>query len=244
MPHPDYPVDQVFEGGDMDCGSGLILLIRQNMLTVPEGGIMELRSSEPSVSAELPPWCRMVGHEYLQTVEDAPEHWRHWIRRGTGQSTEATALEDDKQRAVNYAWRLRARHSANKEATVYARNFSWRLGQPASFEEKDALPSALEAALGALLADVLNSFASRCRQMGWIIDDLEGNLSATLHNILAHLGLDQGDPSVKKIDLTVFITSPAAGDDLRRAWAETLTRSPLYQTLCKACEIEARLAIL
>jgi TusA-related sulfurtransferase len=57
--------DIVFDGGDLDCGSGLILLIRENMLKVPENGILEMRSREPTVGDDLPPWCRMSGHEYL-----------------------------------------------------------------------------------------------------------------------------------------------------------------------------------
>lgn len=229
----------------MDCGSGLILLIRQNMLLVPEGGIMELRSREASVSAELPPWCRMVGHEHLESIEDRlHSHWSHFIRRGREQVAEAAALASDKEKALRYEWRLRSTHTGNQEATVYARNFSWKLGQPASFEEKDALPSALEAALGALLGDLINGFASRCLQRGYMVDELEGHLRATLHQVLAHLGLGKGDPSVKQIFLSAFITSPNSGDDLRAAWEETLQRSPLYQTLIKACQIETRLVIL
>jgi hypothetical protein len=52
----------IFDGGDLDCGSGLILLIRENMLRTPVGDILEMRSREPTVAEELPPWCRMVGH--------------------------------------------------------------------------------------------------------------------------------------------------------------------------------------
>ena len=70
--NPDY----TFDGGDMDCGSGLILLIRQHMERVPAGGVLEIRSAEPTVTAELPPWCRMTGHEYLQTREEVPGCWR------------------------------------------------------------------------------------------------------------------------------------------------------------------------
>ena len=72
----EYPeTDHVFDGGSMDCGSGLILLIRQNMLQVPSGGVLEIRSSEPTVESELPPWCRMVGHEHLQSVQTEPGAW-------------------------------------------------------------------------------------------------------------------------------------------------------------------------
>ena len=55
----DIKPDHMFDGGDLDCGSGLILLIRENMLAVPVGGILEMRSREPSVADDLPPWCRM-----------------------------------------------------------------------------------------------------------------------------------------------------------------------------------------
>lgn len=245
MPEAPYPVDHVFDGGDMDCGSGLILLIRQNMLKVPEGGVMELLSREPTVTDELPPWCRMVGHEHLQSIEEEPgQRWRHYLRRAADQEAEATALDEDKGRARDYEWRVRTRHTGNQEATVYARNFSWKLGQPASFEEKDALPCALEAMLGALLSDTLNGFARLCLQRGHVIDELEANLRASLHNVLAHLGMEEGDPSLKKVFLSAFITSPEAGEPLREAWEETLRRSPIYQTLAKSCEMETRLAIL
>ena len=60
--------DNIFDGGDLDCGSGLILMIRENMLKIPLDGILEMRSSEPTVADDLPPWCRMVGHEYLGSL--------------------------------------------------------------------------------------------------------------------------------------------------------------------------------
>lgn len=236
--------DHIFDGGDMDCGSGLILLIRQNMLRVPEGGVLELRSSEPTVSVELPPWCRMVGHEHLQSVEDTPGHWRHFVRRGSGQSAEAGALADDLAKARGYEWRLRARVTGAQEAAVYARNFSWRIGQPASFEERDDHPSAIEAAIGALIADLANGFATLCKQRGLQVDELEANAKARLHSVTAHLGLEEGDPSLASVDATVFVTSPASGSELRAAWEDAKKRSPLLQTFSKAATVETRLAIL
>ena len=46
-----FAAQHIFDGGDMDCGSGLTLLIRQQMLLTPQDGIMELRSQEPTVTA-------------------------------------------------------------------------------------------------------------------------------------------------------------------------------------------------
>ncbi len=164
--------DHVFDGGDMDCGSGLILLIRQNMQQVPAGGVLEIRSTEPSVTAELPPWCRLTGHEYLHTEAEAPGRWRHFVRRGADISAQAAALEKDKQQAQHYEWHVRARLTGSQEASLFARNSSWKLGQPASFEVKDEHPSAIEALLGALAAELVNSFATACAQKGIMVDEL------------------------------------------------------------------------
>jgi TusA-related sulfurtransferase len=244
MASPAPAPDHTFDGGDMDCGSGLILLIRQNMARVPAGGILEIRSAEPTVVAELPPWCRMTGHEYVSAEQSAPGRWRHFVRRGVDISGEEAALEKDKRAARDYEWRVRARLSGNQEATVFARNFSWKLGQPASFEEKDEHPSAMETMLGALTTELVNSFATACRQHGFGIDDLEATSKAKLHNVLAHLGIEEGDPSLASVEITVFITSPAPGAELRSLFTTVLTRAPLYQTLCKAALVTARLAVL
>ena len=74
--------DHVFDGGALDCGSGLILLIRQNMQQVPEGGVLELRSLEATVRDDLPPWCRMVGHAFLGELGGSmPGQARFFVRR-------------------------------------------------------------------------------------------------------------------------------------------------------------------
>lgn len=214
------------------------------MERVPAGGVLEIRSDEPTVAAELPPWCRMTGHEYLSHAEEPPGRWRHFVRRGTDISGQAAALEKDKQQAREYEWRVRARLTASQEAAVFARNFSWKLGQPASFEEKDAHPSAIEALLGALAAELVNGFATACIRNGLIVDELEATAKAKLHNVLAHLGMEEGDPSLATTKITVFVTSPAAGEVLRTVFQEVLGRAPLFQTLRKAATVSARLVIL
>ena len=89
--------DAVFDGGDMDCGSGLILLIRENMMAVPTGGILEMRSKEPTVNDDLPPWCRMSGHEYLGIIGE-PSSARYFIRKGEKVENKED-LQKDKENA-------------------------------------------------------------------------------------------------------------------------------------------------
>lgn len=62
--HP-YASDVSFDGGDLDCGSGLLLLIRKHIDPLPRGGLLEILSTEISVKEDLPAWCRLTGNELV-----------------------------------------------------------------------------------------------------------------------------------------------------------------------------------
>ena len=62
---PSYRPDVSFDGGDLDCGSGLLLLIRKHIDPLARGQILEVRSTEVSVEEDLPSWCRLTGNELL-----------------------------------------------------------------------------------------------------------------------------------------------------------------------------------
>ena len=57
--------DISFDGGDLDCGNGLLLLIRKHIDPLARGGLLEIRSSETSVDEDLPAWCRMTKNELM-----------------------------------------------------------------------------------------------------------------------------------------------------------------------------------
>ncbi len=65
--HP-LPPDTSFDGGDLDCGSGLLLLIRRHIDPLPQGGLLEICSTESSVGEDLPAWCRLTGNELVSVV--------------------------------------------------------------------------------------------------------------------------------------------------------------------------------
>jgi 5-methyltetrahydropteroyltriglutamate--homocysteine methyltransferase len=67
--HPLEP-DARFDGGDLDCGNGLLLLIRQHMDPLERGQLLEFRSTEISVEADFPAWCRMTGNELVSWTKD------------------------------------------------------------------------------------------------------------------------------------------------------------------------------
>ena len=64
-PSHSHQPDVSFDGGDLDCGNGLLLLIRKHIDPLPRGGLLEIRSSEISVDEDLPAWCRLTGNELL-----------------------------------------------------------------------------------------------------------------------------------------------------------------------------------
>jgi 5-methyltetrahydropteroyltriglutamate--homocysteine methyltransferase len=70
--HP-LEADRSFDGGDLDCGNGLLLLIRQHMDPMERGHLLEFRSTEISVEEDFPAWCRMTGNELVSFVRRGKE---------------------------------------------------------------------------------------------------------------------------------------------------------------------------
>ncbi len=70
MPAQTPAADVSFDGGDLDCGNGLLLLIRKHIDPLPRGGLLELRSTEISVDEDLPAWCRMTGNELVASSRE------------------------------------------------------------------------------------------------------------------------------------------------------------------------------
>jgi 5-methyltetrahydropteroyltriglutamate--homocysteine methyltransferase len=68
-----YEADVSFDGGDLDCGNGLLLLIRQHIDPLERGQLLEFRSTEISVEADFPAWCRMTGNELVSLVRRGRE---------------------------------------------------------------------------------------------------------------------------------------------------------------------------
>ena len=54
-----------FDGGALDCGGGLLLLIRRHIDPLLPGEILEFTSTESSVEVDLPAWCNLTGNRLL-----------------------------------------------------------------------------------------------------------------------------------------------------------------------------------
>lgn len=65
MTDSPHTPDASFDGGDLDCGNGLLLLIRRHIDPLPRGALLEILSTEISVEEDLPAWCRLTGNEFV-----------------------------------------------------------------------------------------------------------------------------------------------------------------------------------
>ncbi len=72
--HAHQP-DVMFDGGDLDCGGGLLLLIRRHIDPLERGGLLEILSTDSTVEVELPAWCRMTDNALVS-----------WTKAGTRRS--------------------------------------------------------------------------------------------------------------------------------------------------------------
>lgn len=72
--HSQSP-DSSFDGGDLDCGNGLLLLIREHLDKLHPGQLLEIKSIEVSVDSDLPAWCRLTKNDLVS-----------WTRKGKQRS--------------------------------------------------------------------------------------------------------------------------------------------------------------
>lgn len=78
--HP-YPPTDSFDGGDLDCGNGLLLLIRQHIDPLHPGELLEIVSRDATVEVDLPSWCRLTKND-LVNVHTEPGTWRFLVSKG------------------------------------------------------------------------------------------------------------------------------------------------------------------
>ncbi|WP_066313964.1 sulfurtransferase TusA family protein [Bacillus sp. FJAT-29814] len=230
----------VCDGGDLDCGSGLLLIIKKAMDPLAGGQVLEVRSREKTVAEDLPAWCRMVKHEFLGS-QPGDNTTRYFIKKGSNQAE----LEQDLQAAKGYQWSVRVRGGNDLSATVHSRNHTFIAGQSADFSPKVNAPSAVDYLLASLASCLTVGFKAQASRRNVEIDNLELSLKGGLENVLYHMELeDEGSPKVNQVTGTFYVSSPESEEILEELWSNTLARSPIFQTLNQAVTIDIKLAIV
>jgi len=228
MPGSLPPPDAVCDGGDLDCGSGLLLIIRSAMAPLPAGAVLEVRSRENSVREDLPAWCRMVGHALL-SVQDAEGGYAHYaLRKSAGDQ----ALTADLQRARDHVFSARVRWQGGMQARVFVRNHAFAIGQPASFDTEDAAPSAVEYLLGALGGAIATGLQWRLSRAGIEVRNLEVVAKARSQDILVFLGLSEpGTAALAGVDLNAYVDADGDEAAIDAVVQDTLARCPVAGSL-------------
>ncbi|EKN64504.1 OsmC family protein [Neobacillus bataviensis LMG 21833] len=230
----------VCDGGDLDCGSGLLLIIKKAMDPLSDGQILEVRSRERTVAEDLPAWCRMVDHGFLGS-EPGDNTIRYFIRKGSAQ----VELEQDLEAAKGYQWSVRVRGENDLSAKIHSRNHTLLAGQPADFSPKVHAPSAIDYLLASLGSCLTVGFKAQASKRNLEIDNLELSLKGGLENVLFHMELeDEGSPKLNQITGTFYVSSPESEAVLEDVWLNTLERSPIFQTLHQTVKIDIKLAIV
>jgi len=230
----------VCDGGDLDCGSGLLLIINKNMNPLGHGQILEIRSRERTVADDLPAWCRMVKHEFLGS-EPGENTVRYFVRKGQAESN----LEKDLDAAKGFKWNIRVQGEKDLRARIYARNHSFYSGQSADFGSHVEAPSAMDYLLSSLASCLTVGFKAHASRRNVVVDQIELSLKGEIDNILYHMEIEEtGNPSLKEITGTCYVSSSADESLLEDIWQITLERSPVYQTLKKAVEINITFSIV
>lgn len=88
-PPEGFPsTSRLIDGGDMDCGSGLLLLITRAMRRLQDGDLLAIRSAEPSVTVDLPAWAEMVGNDIAGVATETDRGpWWFAVRKGSAPVT-------------------------------------------------------------------------------------------------------------------------------------------------------------
>jgi uncharacterized OsmC-like protein/TusA-related sulfurtransferase len=232
--HPDA----ICDGGDLDCGSGLLLIIRNAMQPLSPGGMLEIRSRETSVKEDLPAWCRLAGHTLVAVQPGEGTYTHYYVRKQQADE----ALKADVDKARSFVWLARVRWTEGMQARAFIRNHSFTVGQPASFDTQDPAPSAVEYILAAIGGCLAVGFQWRASQRGIEVRNLEVSLQAQADNILVFLGLeDEGHPGLKRIDGRLYVDADGDEEALQELWQETLRRSPVTQSLLHEVPVQLEL---
>jgi hypothetical protein len=140
---------------------------------------------------------------------------------------------------------VRVGATAKSRSTIYARSHRVDVGDAVSFDEKHDRITALELTLGALGADLASGLLAAAARRRISTERVEALVRGRLKNPLVHLGVvgEEGHAGLEQVTIKLFVSTLGEGDDLSDAWTETLERSPLYQTLRRAVQVDLQIAM-
>lgn len=241
MTHSESPrPDATCDGGDLDCGSGLLLIIRSAMEPLTGGAVLLVKSREGSVREDLPAWCRLVGHGLLDARAAAGGYWHFSIRK----KGDDAALTADLEQARAHVWQTRVRWRSGLLSQATSRNHAQAIGQPQSFDTADEAPAAVEVLLAAVGGALANGFAFRLSQRNVAVHQLEVVVRGRLRDPLVFLGLADGEPGLRTLELVVYVAADTDEELLQTLLEQAVQRCPVLGSLRANLERTIRLQVV
>lgn len=109
---PSFTPDASFDGGDLDCGNGLLLLIRRHIDPLPRGALLEILSTETSVQEDLPAWCRLTGNEFVSMAQREGRERAYLVCKGALAERASTTVRAPRVAPITTTSLVAARGSA------------------------------------------------------------------------------------------------------------------------------------
>jgi len=142
-------------------------------------------------------------------------------------------------------WTLRVTSTGVDENRVSVRRHQFAVGRPVSFDIEYGATTALEYALGALGAEIVGGLRTFAKKRRIDLINVEAVVSGELENELTWFEVvgESGTPRLSRVAVTVYLSSHAADDHLRRLWDDTVALLPLVNTLRGAVALDLRMTI-
>ena len=146
----------------------------------------------------------------------------------------------------DFSWNVRVRTGGDGRATTYVRAHQFDVGAPLQFDADYPHVTALEYALAALGAELVNGLVARCRRRRIRVNQVEALVGGELRNALTYLDVvgETGDPGLRRITVRVYASSEEAPAELEQVWSELVARSPLACTLAAAVQLDLTLQVV
>jgi hypothetical protein len=139
---------------------------------------------------------------------------------------------------------LRVTGGARDVARVAVRRQQFSVGRPIEFDGSSPRIAALEYALGAVGAEVVNGLREFALRRRLQLDGVEAVVSGELEHELVYLDVigESGHPALRRLHVKLFVScaDPAA---VRALFNEVLQKLPLTRTLSAATRLSTELVV-
>jgi len=80
MADPTSPATAFIDAAGEACGT-LTPVIRKSLAPLHAGEVLEVLAHDPAAREGVPAWCRLTGHELVDSRDDDAQRTRFWIRK-------------------------------------------------------------------------------------------------------------------------------------------------------------------